>query len=194
MRFGLHEGLPNRHPGQGTACRRFSFQNAMLELLWVCNPEEAQSEPTRGTMLWERWSARNRGASPFGICLRPACDANSAVPFPAREYRPTYLPEALAMHLGEAGIEEPMWIYLAFARRADRERHFAGHPAGICEVTSVTLRSPVSMGSEASKQVIEEGVLKTSLGPAPSLEIEFDGCRRNRSHDFRPHLPLIFRF
>ena len=194
VRFGLREGLPNRHLGQGTACRRFSFQNALLELLWVCDPEEAQSEATRRTMLWERWSARNGGASPFGICVRPACHSNNTVPFPAREYRPAYLPEPLALHLGEAGIEEPMWIYIGFAKRADRERHFAGHPAGIREVTRVTLVSPVSMYSKASKQSVDEGVLKTVMGPAPSIEIEFDRSPRNRNHDFRPQLPLIVRF
>ena len=29
IRFGLREGPPNQHPGQGTACHRFSFANAM---------------------------------------------------------------------------------------------------------------------------------------------------------------------
>ena len=57
--FGLREGPPNQHPGQGTACRRFAFQNAMLELLWVTDKEEATSEKTRGTLLWERWTGRS---------------------------------------------------------------------------------------------------------------------------------------
>src|ERR1700745_45048 len=35
VRFGLQEGPPNQHPGQGTANRRFAFVNAMLELRWV---------------------------------------------------------------------------------------------------------------------------------------------------------------
>jgi hypothetical protein len=39
--FGLTEGAPNSHPGQGTACRRFFFRNAMLELVWVHNESEA---------------------------------------------------------------------------------------------------------------------------------------------------------
>jgi len=32
VQFGLHEGPPNQHPGQGTGCRRFSFASAMIEL------------------------------------------------------------------------------------------------------------------------------------------------------------------
>ena len=39
--LGLVEGAVNRHPGQGTACRRFFFHNAFLELVWVDDPAEA---------------------------------------------------------------------------------------------------------------------------------------------------------
>jgi hypothetical protein len=48
--FGLAEGTPNTHPGQGTANRRFYFRNAMLELVWVRDEREARSPlvaPTR---------------------------------------------------------------------------------------------------------------------------------------------------
>jgi len=41
VQFGLLEGPPNQHPGQGTANRRFSFKNAMIELLWVSDAEES---------------------------------------------------------------------------------------------------------------------------------------------------------
>ena len=41
--FGLTEGTPNVHPGQGTACRRFFFANSYLELLWVSNAGEARN-------------------------------------------------------------------------------------------------------------------------------------------------------
>jgi hypothetical protein len=54
VRFGLHEGAPNQHPGQGTANRRFAFVNAMIELVWVNDATEAQSKSTRRTLLWER--------------------------------------------------------------------------------------------------------------------------------------------
>src|SRR6266705_2850427 len=49
--FGLTEGTPNVHPGQGTACRRFFFANNYLELLWVSNAGEAQSEAIQPTHL-----------------------------------------------------------------------------------------------------------------------------------------------
>src|SRR5215472_16149438 len=97
VQVGLHEGPPNDHPGQGTACRRFAFANAMIELLWVKDETEAQSQTTKRTLLWERWSGRQGKASPFGICVRPVSLQDRGSPFPTWEYRPLYLPDPLSM-------------------------------------------------------------------------------------------------
>jgi hypothetical protein len=67
VELGLREGRPNVHYGQGTACRRFFFTNAYLELVWVSEPEMAQSPAVRRTRLWDCWRWRATGASPFGI-------------------------------------------------------------------------------------------------------------------------------
>jgi hypothetical protein len=192
VEFGLHEGSPNWHLGQGTANRRFAFANAMIELLWVSDAREAQSQSTRRTLLWERWSARKHDASPFGICLRPVDPQDTAPPFPAWEYRPAYLPDPLVMHIGDVGIEEPMWIYLSFMRRAQREQWFIEHPIGIREITGLTLTSPVPLRSPVAQRIVESGVLSARTGATSLLEIEFDSNRRKEHVDFRPHLPLVF--
>lgn len=192
VKFGLHEGSPNQHPGQGTANRRFAFVNAMIELLWVSDTREAQSQSTRRTLLWERWSGREDNASPFGICLRPADSQDTDPPFPAWEYRPAYLSDPLFMHIGEVGIEEPMWFYLSFMRRVHREQWFVEHPIGIREITGLTLTTPVPLRSNASQKIVESGILVTRTGAKSLLEIEFDGNRRKEHMDFRPHLPFVF--
>lgn len=194
IQFGLREGPPNQHPGQGTACRRFGFANAMIELFWVSDPGEAQNQSTRPTLLYERWSSREIGACPFGICLRPT-DPEDAEPPPflSWQYRPAYLPDPLVMDLGEAGIEEPMWVYMRFMKRAQREQWFIEHPIGIREITGLTLTTPISLRSTASQKVVESGILATRTGATSLLEIEFDGHRRKEHMDFRPHLPVIFR-
>ena len=71
VNFGLTEGTPNVHPGQGTACRRFFLANTYIELVWINDPTEAQSEAVRQTHLWERWIGRANDACPFGMALRP---------------------------------------------------------------------------------------------------------------------------
>ena len=191
--FGLHEGPPNQHSGQGTASRRFSFANAMIELFWVSDAREAQSESARRTLLWERWSGRQGNASPFGICVRPVNPRDTGSPFPAWEYRPAYLPDSLSMQISEAGVEEPMWIHLSFMRRAQREGWFTEHPVGVREITRLTLTTPTPLRSNASQKIIESGVLTARTGATSLLEIEFDGHRRKERVDFRPHLPVLFQ-
>ena len=41
--LGLREGTPNSHPGQGTANRRFFLANAMLEILYIRDAQEARN-------------------------------------------------------------------------------------------------------------------------------------------------------
>jgi hypothetical protein len=98
LRLGLREGSSNTHPGQGTACRRFFFANAYLELLWIEDEEEAGREPVKRTRLLDRWALRRAGACPFGVVVRPTVDEIYTVPrFPTWRYTPSYLPEGLAI-------------------------------------------------------------------------------------------------
>jgi hypothetical protein len=55
VRLGLTEGSRNTHPGQGTANRRFFFDNAYLEFVWLSNLAELESEPARRLGFLERW-------------------------------------------------------------------------------------------------------------------------------------------
>ncbi|MCP3943807.1 MAG: VOC family protein [Desulfobacteraceae bacterium] len=93
LEFGFKEGEPNVHPGQGTSCRRFFFNNMMLELIWVSDFEEVKNELTKTTMLWERWSGRHDNVSPFGIIVRSSDEEDL---FEGWEYKPDYLPEGLS--------------------------------------------------------------------------------------------------
>jgi len=61
LRIGIREGSGNTHPGQGTACRRFFFANAYLELVWVDDPPRPAAS---------RRSAR--GCSTARRCAEPA--------------------------------------------------------------------------------------------------------------------------
>jgi hypothetical protein len=54
----LPSSSQNDRGRQGTANLRFAFANAMIELLWVSDAREAQSECPPRTLLWERWYGR----------------------------------------------------------------------------------------------------------------------------------------
>ncbi len=80
--FGLTEGSPNTHTGQGTANRRFFFDNAFIELLWLEDAEAASSDLTRPTLLLERLTPGADEVSPFGLCFRPSGREAKSAPFP----------------------------------------------------------------------------------------------------------------
>ncbi|HSB76408.1 MAG TPA: hypothetical protein VLC12_12210, partial [Terriglobales bacterium] len=94
------------------------------------------------------------------------------------------------MHIADAGIEEPMWVYLGFMRRVHHQGRFREHPAGLREITGLTLTTPLPLRSQASQTIVAAGILKTQVGAASQLEIQLDGGRRKALMDFRPHLPL----
>jgi hypothetical protein len=200
--FGLMEGVPNRHSGQGTACRRFFFQDAYLELLWVVDPAEAQDESVRRTGLWERWSRRSREASPFGLGLRPDGQAEYEVPFPGWEYRPPYLPDPLAIWMGANSevVAEPLLFALAFGHRPDSgersRRQPLEHPVGFRSITRVRFSSPRGGAISPELRAVEQECpwLSFESGGEDLVELGFDEEAGGQSADFRPALPLIVRW
>ena len=193
VEFGLCEGTSNVHPGQGTANRRFFFQNAMLELLWVEDPQEARSVQTAPTLLWDRWSGRQSGACPFGIIVRPANTGMTAVPFPSREYRPEWLAPDLKIYLAPAGVQEPMWLFMPFLQRLHHEQRFVAHPNGAREITKLTLTTPETLQSPPAHALVENAILSIREGTEFLLAIELDRSARHSARDFRPHLPLVLQ-
>lgn len=202
LQFGLTEGMPNRHPGQGTACRRFFFRNAFLELLWVTDPAEVQADAVCRTGLWERWSRRGRDASPFGICVRPTAQGVSEAPFPTWEYRPPYLPDELVIRMGVNSHvpTEPLIFYSDFGRRPDSaglsRRQPLEHPAGAQVITALHLIAPWAEAMSAELGILQDNCpgLRFEHGGEYVAEVSFDNGGSQRTADLRPHLPLILRW
>lgn len=182
--FGLVEGPPNRHPGQGTACRRFFFRNGMLELIWVADEQEARA--AAATRLWERWSAAGRTASPFGVILRPAADAAVECPFPSWQYRPSTMPDLVLEIAAGAGIEEPMWCFNAWGRTPV-------HPANQQEITGLRMCSPALPEGCVTRKMEASGCLSLEAETEYRMELELAGGMQGKLADFRPDLPLVLR-
>jgi hypothetical protein len=196
--LGLTEGQPNRHPGQGTDCRRFFFANAYLELLWVENAKEARGEVAGPLRMWERWSGRATGICPFGLILRPAQEGAAAPPFAAWKYRPPYLPPGLALHVGGDPdcLQEPLVFYLPVPRRPDMlappERLPLDHPASFRELTALRIFGPYSATLSAALRAVEQtGAVAFGHAPEHLAEVGFDGETQGKRADLRPPLPLV---
>jgi len=212
IQFGLAEGSPNEHPGQGTANRRFFFQNLFLELLWVSSSAEAQSPLAMPTGLWDRWSGRDAGASPFGICFRARASQpvgqigsedtsrTGGLPFVAWDYRPPYLPAPLAIQMSErcAIVAEPLLFFIGFGRRPDSDtaerRQPLEHACGLRKVTRATVhsRSFGKMHEQFRAAQTACAALRFEAGSEEQLELGFDDETQGQSVDFRPALPLMF--
>jgi hypothetical protein len=203
VRAGLTEGSPNRHPGQGTACRRFFFSNAMLELIWLDNEIEARSEQTRRTGLFERLSNETPGAlsdagrtaSPFGVILRPSPDSEAICPWPSWSYRPPTMPGLELEIASDTDPREPMWCWMksgrAPAQWPPERRQPVEHPAGFREVTGVRIGCRDVRPDSVTSTMARTGVIGLETGVEHRLELHFDGGSRGAALDFRPGLPLI---
>jgi hypothetical protein len=182
--FGLVEGPPNRHPGQGTACRRFFFRNGMLELIWV--EDEAEAREASATRLWERWSGAGKSASPFGVILRPADGSAPECPFSSWQYRPAAMPDLMLEIASGTGIEEPMWCFHPRGR-------VPAEPANHRDITGLRICSPAVAENSVTRKMADIGVLAQELATEHRMEIELDGAQRGSQADFRPDLPLVVR-
>ena len=195
LRLGFVEGSGNTHPGQGTANRRFYFENFMLELVWVANPAEARSERTRRTRLWERCEGQDSQVSPFGIIFRSKGTPPAPPPFATWPYTPMYLPPGLAIQVAEGTtLNEPELFYLPFLRRASASYHEpVAHALPIRRICglSVGLRGRDVL-SRASRCAERDRLVSYFEAPQPLLEILFKGPAGMRI-DLRPELPLVFR-
>lgn len=200
VEFGLTEGAPNTHPGQGTACRRIFFHNGMVEFLWVRDPQEVQSELIAPTRLWERFQYQQTGYSPFGLCFR-SVGLGGKLPFETWAYRPPYLPDTLQIDVAQNASRphEPMLFSIPFGGRPDRypaeRQQPLNHPLGFREITGLRIGLPLAGAKSTALQAIEQDGFVSFVNNEEHLaEVTFDRAKAGRSVDFRPALPLRFHW
>ena len=196
--LGLVEGSGNIHDGQGTANRRFFFENAYLELVWVDDLSESRREPAFRTRLWERWMRRHDGACPFGIALRPddPVDAEERPPFPTWAYHAPYLPAQVSIGIALATpLVEPEFLYENFATSPKAKgREPLSHPLGLREMTHVRIGLPGDAQSQAAKTAAGLAIASFADAGQYVAELFFDHGLKGESADLRPQLPLLLRW
>lgn len=194
LKLGFVEGSANTHPGQGTANRRFFFDNFMLELVFVTNAAEARSYRTQRTRLWDRLERQEPSVSPFGVIFKPSGSQSAEPPFPTWSYTPAYLPPGLAMLVAEGtSLQEPELFYLPFMNRPrSRGAEPTTHALPIIEILGLSVGvTRLDNLSKASRAAEAQGLLRYFAAPTPLMEIAFTGAAGMRI-DLRPGLPLVF--
>jgi hypothetical protein len=204
--FGLIEGSPNTHPGQGTACRRFFFENAYLELVWVSSEEEVKSQDIAETQLWQRSQYRKTHYCPFGICFRNSNSENNSGALIFEDgwkYKPPYIPEGIYVNVASNTNypAEPMLFEMPFFRRTPKDYsperiQPLNHARGFTEITKVILALPTTVEnlSPSMRKVIDDSIVAILPKSNFSVTVEFDHCLKGATQDFNPLIPLSVRW
>ncbi len=186
--LGFVEGPPNTHPGQGTANRRFFFENLMLEFLWIHDPQECESGAAQKMRLVQRQAL----GSPFGFCLRPTSPNTDAKPFAGEAVPMPYLPQGRAVFVGDnvENVHEPLCFYLDFLSGPAP----SPQPADRRRVTSITLHgsSTDAPTSPTLQQTLEHSSIRPvpTLPRAPMLALSFERGRSGQNLSLEPDCPL----
>lgn len=198
---GFTEGSRATHPGQGTSNRRFFFNNAYLELIWVDNESEVRSPLIAKTQLWERSNWQTMGRSPFGVSLRQISRIQPDKSFPTWDYLAPYLPPQTSIYIADNNEHhnEPLiFIYPPGVRpdsKPDSIREPLNHVNGASEITKVTITLPeIVILSEAAKILLELGIVHFIRGKNQMMEITLDHSRQGKTLDLRPHAPLVVKW
>lgn len=192
--FGITEGEPNTHTGQGTSNHRFFFSNTYFQLLHVTNEVLLKSVPSKPSSLYERFNRTDNTISPFGICLYPGDNKLSIVDYLTKDYQPKFIQPPLKMHIFNTPLVEPMFYFVDYISDSSKETHMTyRHEIGFESITGVKISMPQS-NSSIKHDLGEANIVEFMQSDEHLLELEFDHGDQSKSHDFRPDLPLIFRW
>lgn len=181
--FGLREGSPNVHPGQGTACRRFFFARGYLEILHLVDEGEARGPAIARTRLADRCM---RTAGDLGrVGLAVVGDAEP--PFRTWGYRPPYLPAGLELRLSVSSErdDEPLLFAMPPGVRAPADDDAPrlttvvlgpGMPADASDDLQAFVRSgavAIDPSIEGVGLVLDAGTRAISLMPLVPLHLRW---------------------
>jgi hypothetical protein len=185
--IGLIEGSANRHPGQGTANRRFFLANSTLELLFIDDADEADHGRAAGLGFNQRLQDSN--ASPFGLVFRHQQNSTSP-PFPGWRYCPEYFADDQCFHVGDnsSQLAEPLCICMPdnlpmSAKPVATENQ-------TWRLTELRLDIPVTRPSTTLLLAADCTPLRLRCNRPHHLELVFNSASKDQHLDLRPDLPL----
>lgn len=183
LALGLSEGSSRVHPGQGTANRKFYFENFFLEILWVQNEAEITSPALLPIKLWQRTRYLDFQASPYGLCLLNTPD--TAATFTAAiAYQPAYFPAGLVIDVlpQEQNLSLPWTFRLPFRGDKTTPAEPMHHRLGLQRLTQAIFGLQHHDGADAFlQQVANQPQIRFASAPENALTLIFDENRQGET-------------
>ena len=180
--FGFVEGSNRIHTGQGTANRKFYFENFFLEILWVHNEEEIKNKIVRNTRLWEHSLSPKDDYSPFGLCLANILFEESL------DYQPVYFPQGKVIEFVNSKENYlPSTFRLPFVSPKSNDEP-KNHSNGIKNLTKTTFIIPkLNQNNENNYLSFFKNQSNISFqeGEQFALHLEFDNHTQQKSKEFK---------
>lgn len=191
LAIGLIEGASNKHPGQGTANRRFFLNNTCLEFLYVCDEKEALHGPGKGLRFVER--SINIDASPYGLIFRTLPNTHD-VPFAGWQYCPDYFPSHQCFHVGENSdsLEEPLCIVMPNSLPQRKNLPPSENPDW--QLTELCISVPVAELSDTMAAIAKCHDIRLKPSHPHCLELTFNNGANGINKDFTSDLPLVINW
>lgn len=187
VEFGLTEGSSRVHPGPGTVNRKFYFENFFLEILWVVNEKEIQSEVTSNTKLWERSQFGKNQHSRFGLCLVNS-ESTDKLFEQSEVYQPDYFPKGMSIDIitNKEYPKLPWTFRLPYRDKKKAHSERTEHSNDIKSLTKAVFEYPMNQGETVFTQYFE-GVDSVEFinGNNTRLTLEFDNNRQKKSKEFK---------
>ncbi len=191
VQFGLKEGSSRIHTGQGTTNRKFYFENFFLEILWVHDEAEIQSEHTSVTNLWRRANFESNGCSPFGLCLLNT-DETDSIFANAKHYQPAYFQEGMTVEF----VDYPQlpWLFrLPFKGVKKPTNEPLDHTRQLKKLTKTIFQISNEKEIPAFVPKSFHNHIQFMPGEEHLVILEFDDFIQRQEHRFE-RLPIVVRY
>jgi hypothetical protein len=181
VEFGLVEGSNRVHIGQGTANRKFYFENFFLELVWVHNEAEIKSELVKPIGLWQRADYKRNKFSPYGLGFENSEDTNRLFEN-SFKYQPDYFPKDVTIEFlkNENQPHLPWTFRLPFKGQKNNETEPINHKNGINRLTKAIFKYKCSISDKYLDNFKNDPIIEFTVSADYGLTLIFDNKEQEK--------------
>ena len=185
VKLGMIEGSNRVHVGQGTTNRKFYFDNFFLEILWVHDTNEIESDKIKPIGLWQRAKFKINNFSPFGLCIVNTRETDELFEN-SFKYQPDYFPQGQTIDIlkNENQSSLPWTFRLPFKGQKRNINEPTEHKNGISLLTKTTFEHQENIEATFLKFFEQEQNIEFIKSDRTWLNLTFDNGTQGLTTEF----------